>query len=60
MKVYIKNYKILLALFALIFSGTSCTKDGFLDEVLKTERDYSFYETEQGIQELANGAYDPS
>ncbi len=57
MKVYIKNYKILLFLIALIISGTSCNKDSFLDEVLKTERDYSFYETEQGIQELAIGAY---
>ena len=57
MKAYIINYKILLVLFVLIFSGTSCNKDGFLDEVLKTERDYSFYETEQGIQELAIGAY---
>lgn len=57
MKAYIKNYKILLVLFALIISGTSCNKDSFLDEVLKTERDYSFYETEQGIQELAIGAY---
>ena len=57
MKVYIKNYKILLFLIALIISGTSCNRDGFLDEVLKTERDYSFYETEQGIQELAIGAY---
>lgn len=57
MKKYIKNYRVLLMLFALIASGTSCNKDSFLDEVLETERDYSFYDTEQGIQELAVGAY---
>ncbi len=58
MKKNIKIYtKLLLTLFALILSVTSCDNEAFLEETLETERDYSFYETEQGIQELAVGAY---
>ncbi len=58
MKKNIKIYtKLLLTLFALILGVTSCNQDAFLEETLETERDYSFYETEQGIQELAVGAY---
>ena len=57
MKKHINFHPILLTLLALMISVTSCVKDSFLDETLKTERDYSFYDTEQGIQELAVGAY---
>jgi len=57
MKNYKKLYTRLFTLFALIaLSVTSCSKS-FLDENLDTERSFSFYETEQGIQELAIGAY---
>ncbi|MCG6191034.1 RagB/SusD family nutrient uptake outer membrane protein [Maribellus maritimus] len=55
MKKNIKFYTRLFTLLILIAGVISC-KD-FLDEKLDTERDFSFYETEQGIQELAVGAY---
>lgn len=35
---------------------TSCSKD-FLDEELTTRRDNTYYDTEEGIQALATGAY---
>ncbi len=57
MKKNIKIYTHLFALLALIIGVTSCDQDKFLEEVLETERDLSFYDTEQGIQELAVGAY---
>ncbi len=57
MKKYIKIYAHLLTLFALIIGITSCDRDKFLDEVLETERDFSYYDTEEGIQQLAVGAY---
>jgi hypothetical protein len=57
MKKHIKIYTRLLMLTALIISSTSCNKDGFLDEVLETERDFSYYSTEEGIQQLSVGAY---
>ena len=57
MKKNIKIYPHLLMLFALMIGVTSCDQDAFLEEVLETERDLSFYATEQGIQELAVGAY---
>lgn len=57
MKNNIKTYSQLLMILALIIAGTSCNQDNFLEEVLETERDFSYYETEQGIQELAVGAY---
>ncbi len=57
MKKHIKIYTRLLMLTALIISSNSCNKDGFLDEVLETERDFSYYSTEEGIQQLAVGAY---
>lgn len=57
MKKYIKGNVFLWMLPALFVGATSCVKDSFLDETLKTERDYSFYNTEQGIQQLAVGAY---
>jgi len=57
MKKNIKLYTHLFSLLALIIGVTSCDQDKFLEEVLETERDLSFYDTEQGIQELAVGAY---
>ncbi len=56
MKKDIKLYTRLFLLFMLVVSVTSCNKS-FLDENLETERDFTFYETEKGIQELAVGAY---
>ena len=56
MKKNIKHYKRLLILLMLILSVTSCNEN-FLDEKLETERDFSYYATEAGIQELAVGAY---
>jgi len=57
MKKHIKTYTRVLALIALIIGGTSCNRNSFLDEVLETERDFSYYNTEEGIQQLAVGAY---
>lgn len=57
MKKHIKLYPRLLMLIALIVGSTSCNRDSFLNEVLETERDFSYYNTEEGIQQLAVGAY---
>ncbi|MDD2303277.1 MAG: RagB/SusD family nutrient uptake outer membrane protein [Prolixibacteraceae bacterium] len=57
MKKHIKTYTRLLALIALIVGATSCNRNSFLNEVLETERDFSYYNTEEGIQQLAVGAY---
>lgn len=57
MKRHIKFYTRLLKLFVLIVGITSCNSDNFLKEVLETERDLSYGDTEAGIQELAVGAY---
>ena len=57
MKIQIKIYTRLLQLFVLIVGITSCNSDSFLKEVLETERDFTYYDTEAGIQELAVGAY---
>lgn len=57
MKKHIKTYTRLLVLIALIVGATSCNRDSFLNEVLETERDLSYYDTEAGIQQLAVGAY---
>jgi len=57
MKKHIIHHARLLTLLALIALGvTSCSKS-FLDEKLETARDFSYYETEAGIQQLAVGAY---
>jgi starch-binding outer membrane protein, SusD/RagB family len=56
MKRNIKFYTRVFTLLVLFVSVSSCNKN-FLDENLETERDFSFYQTEQGIQELAVGAY---
>lgn len=60
MRLMKKNKKIytqLLALFALIVGVTSCNQDSFLNETLETERDLSYFDTEEGIQELSIGTY---
>ena len=57
MKKHIKIYTYLLALLALIVGVSSCNQEKFLEETLETERDFSYYETEEGIQQLAVGAY---
>ena len=57
MKKHIKLHTRLLTLLVLIALGvTSCSKS-FLDEKLETERDFTYLDTEEGIQQLAVGAY---
>lgn len=57
MKKHIIHHARLLAVLALVALGvTSCSKS-FLDEKLETARDFSYYDTEAGIQQLAVGAY---
>jgi hypothetical protein len=56
MKKNIKLYTRLFILLILVFSGMSCNEN-FLDENLETARDFSYYDTEEGIQQLAVGAY---
>ena len=54
-----KSLKLILALWAiiLIVSGiSSCTKD-FLDEELKTQRNTEYFNTPEGIADLADGLY---
>lgn len=57
MKKHIKIYPRLLMLIALIIGTASCNNDSFLNEVLETERDFSYYNSEEGIQQLSVGAY---
>ncbi|MDP3915135.1 MAG: RagB/SusD family nutrient uptake outer membrane protein [Bacteroidota bacterium] len=57
MKKHIKIYPRLLMLIAFIVGATSCNNDSFLNEVLETERDFTYYNSEEGIQQLAVGAY---
>lgn len=57
MKKHIKIYPRLLMLIALIVGANSCNSDKFLNEVLETDRDLTYYNTEEGIQQLAVGAY---
>ena len=57
MKKHIIHHARLLTLLALTALGvTSCSKS-FLNETLETARDFSYYNTEAGIQQLAVGAY---
>lgn len=51
-----KIFKISLAAVLLVSATTSCKKK-FLDEELKTQRDFEFYKTDAGIQQLVQGAY---
>lgn len=57
MKKYNKIQKPFLMLAALVIGLSSCNTEEFLKENLDTERDFSYYNTEKGIQELAMGAY---
>ncbi|WP_228852952.1 RagB/SusD family nutrient uptake outer membrane protein [Aegicerativicinus sediminis] len=57
MKNYIKlSTKLLMTMLLIMFVG-SCDEESFLEETLETERSSDFFNTEQGIQELAIGAY---
>jgi len=57
MKNHILHHTRLLAILALTALGVmSCSKN-FLDETLETARDFSYYDTEAGIQQLSVGAY---
>ena len=56
MKKNIKIYRRLVMLLTLVMSVTSCNEN-FLEEKLETERDFTYYDTEEGIQELVVGAY---
>ncbi|WP_308991089.1 RagB/SusD family nutrient uptake outer membrane protein [Mariniflexile litorale] len=57
MKNYKKLYTYLFCALALIGSLTSCSKDNFLDEELTTKRGNTYYNTEEGIKDLAIGTY---
>jgi len=57
MKKHIIHHTRLFALLALTALGVmSCSKN-FLDETLETARDFSYYNTEEGIQQLSVGTY---
>jgi len=56
MKRYIAFTCISTLLVLIALSVTSCFEN-FLDEKLETERDLSYFDTEEGIKELAVGAY---
>lgn len=56
MRKYIKLCTRLFTGLALLIIAGSCNKD-FLDEELTTQRSNEFYDTEEGIQQLAIGAY---
>jgi hypothetical protein len=51
-----KILNIILVGVLLVSATTSCKKT-FLDEELKTSRDFIFYTTDAGIQQLVQGAY---
>lgn len=57
MKKHIKICPRLLMLIALIVGITSCNSDKILNEVLETDRDLAYYNTEEGIQQLSVGTY---
>ncbi|MBG47338.1 MAG: RagB/SusD family nutrient uptake outer membrane protein [Pseudozobellia sp.] len=56
MKNIIKSKASRYLVLALLYLASSCNDD-FLDEELTTQRSNEFYTTEQGIQQLAIGAY---
>ena len=57
MKKIIKLYTYQITLILIMVMSVSSCDDGFLDEDLVTDRDLTYFQTEQGIQELAVGAY---
>lgn len=57
MKKHILHHTRLLALLALTALGVTSCSESFLDEKLETARDFSYYDTEAGIQQLSVGAY---
>ncbi|OQD41918.1 RagB/SusD family nutrient uptake outer membrane protein [Croceivirga radicis] len=56
-KYFIRLFTAFVFIASLL---TSCTKDTFLDEELKTQRNNDFFETEDGVLQLAVGAYQRS
>jgi hypothetical protein len=54
MKKKILNISLVTLLLVLV--TTSCKKS-FLNEELKTSRDFAFYQTDAGLQQLVQGAY---
>ena len=57
MKKHILHHTRLLALLALTALGVTSCSESFLDEKLETARDFSYYDTEAGIQQLSVGTY---
>jgi len=57
MKKHIILQTRLIALLALVALVVTSCSNSFLDEKLETARDFSYYDTEAGIQQLAVGAY---
>lgn len=57
MKKHIILHTRLFTLLTLIALGVMSCSKSFLDEELETERDFTYYNTEEGIQQLAIGAY---
>ncbi len=56
MKKYIKTILVLWATILFISGISSCSKD-FLDEELTTQRSTGYFETTEGIIDLADGLY---
>jgi len=57
MKKHIILHSRLIVMLVLVAMGVMSCSQSFLDEKLETARDFSFYDTEAGIQQLAVGAY---
>ena len=57
MKKHIIHQTRLLAILILVALGSTSCSNSFLNENLETARDFSYYNTEDGIQQLAVGAY---
>jgi SusD family. len=57
MKKHIVHHTRLLALLAYTALGVMSCSQSFLDEKLETARDFSYYDTEAGIQQLSVGTY---
>lgn len=57
MKKHIIHQTRLFAILALTALGVMSCSKSFLDEKLETARDFSYYNTEEGIQQLSVGTY---
>ncbi len=56
MKKILKTISALWAIILIISGTSSCVKD-FLDEELKTQRNTEYFQTPEGIADLADGLY---